>query len=150
MKFLLLGGGGYLGSVLSELISERGQEVIVYDTFKYWDVKDNPQNVTYIKDDLKNITNHLDKLQNIDCVLYMASPRFSEVKDDLHITSEILLMEHTLRCISKVSPNYKLIFFSSCSVYGNTNDVVDEDTELTPTTMYSKLKIEGEKQILNY
>ena len=149
MKFLLLGGGGYLGSVLSELISERNQEVIVYDTFKYWNVEGNRKNVTYIKDDLTNITNHLDKLQNIDCVLYMASPRFSEVRDDLHITSEILLMDHTLRCVRKVSPNYKLIFFSSCSVYGNTNDVVDENTELIPTTMYSKLKIEGEKQILN-
>jgi nucleoside-diphosphate-sugar epimerase len=143
MKFLLLGGGGYLGSVLSELISERGQEVIVYDTFKYWNAKDGRKNVTYIKDDLTNITNHLDKLQNVNCVLYMASPRFSEVRDDLHITSEILLMDHTLRCISKVSPNYRLIFFSSCSVYGNTNNVVDENTELVPTTMYSKLKIEG-------
>ena len=149
MKFLLLGGGGYLGSVLSELISERRQEVIVYDTFKYWNVKDNPQNVTYIKDDLTNITNHLNKLQNIDCVLYMASPRFSEIRDDLHIASEILLMDNTLKCVRKVSPNYKLIFFSSCSVYGNTNEVVDENTELIPTTMYSKLKIEGEKQILN-
>jgi nucleoside-diphosphate-sugar epimerase len=172
MKFLLLGGGGYLGSVLSELISERRQEVIVYDTFKYWNVqdsrknvtdikklpelllgtggvKDSRQNVTYIKDDLTNITNHLDKLQNIDCVLYMASPRFNEVRDDLHITSEILLMDHTLRCVRNVSPNYKLIFFSSCSVYGNTNEVVDENSELIPTTMYSKLKIEGEKQILN-
>ena len=172
MKFLLLGGGGYLGSVLSELISERRQEVIVYDTFKYWNVqdsrknvtdikklpelllgtggvKDSLQNVTYIKDDLTNITNHLDKLQNIDCVLYMASPRFNEVRDDLHITSEILLMDHTLRCVRNVSPNYKLIFFSSCSVYGNTNEVVDENSELIPTTMYSKLKIEGEKQILN-
>lgn len=149
MKFLLLGGGGYLGSVLSELILERGQEVVVYDTFKYWNAGDKRQNVTYIKDNLTNITNHLDKLQNIDRVLYMASPRFSEVRDDLHITSEILLMDHTLRCLSKVSPNYKLIFFSSCSVYGNTNQVVDENTELTPTTMYSKLKIEGEKQILN-
>jgi len=172
MKFLLLGGGGYLGSVLSELISERSQEVIVYDTFKYWNVqdsrknvtdikklpelllgtggvKDSRQNVTYIKDDLTNITNHLDKLQNIDCVLYMASPRFNEVRDDLHITSEILLMDHTLRCVRNVSPNYKLIFFSSCSVYGNTNEVVDENSELIPTTMYSKLKIEGEKQILN-
>ena len=149
MKFLLLGGGGYLGSVLSELISERRQEVIVYDTFKYWNVNNNPQNVTYIKDDLTNITNHLDKFQNVDYVLYMASPRFGEVRDDLHITSEILLMDHTLKCVRKVSPNYKLIFFSSCSVYGNTNDVVDENTELVPTTMYSKLKIEGEKQILN-
>lgn len=172
MKFLLLGGGGYLGSVLSELISERRQEVIVYDTFKYWNVqdsrknvtdikklpelllgtggvKDSLQNVTYIKDDLTNITNHLDKLQNIDCVLYMASPRFNEVRDDLHITSEILLMDHTLKCVRNVSPNYKLIFFSSCSVYGNTNEVVDENSELIPTTMYSKLKIEGEKQILN-
>ena len=149
MRFLLLGGGGYLGSVLTELISERNQEVIVYDTFKYWNVEDNMKNVTYIKDDLTNITNHLDKFVNIDCVLYMASPRFGEVRDDLHITSEILLMDHTLKCVKKVSPNYKLIFFSSCSVYGNTNEVVDENTELIPTTMYSKLKIEGEKQISN-
>ena len=104
MKFLLLGGGGYLGSVLSELISERRQEVIVYDTFKYWNVNNNPQNVTYIKDDLTNITNHLDKFQNVDYVLYMASPRFGEVRDDLHITSEILLMDHTLKCVRKVSP----------------------------------------------
>jgi nucleoside-diphosphate-sugar epimerase len=149
MRFLLLGGGGYLGSVLTELISERNQEVIVYDTFKYWNVEDNMKNVTYIKDDLTNITNHLDKFVNIDCVLYMASPRFGEVRDDLHITSEILLMDHTLKCVRKVSPNYKLIFFSSCSVYGNTNEFVDENTELTPTTLYSKLKIEGEKQISN-
>lgn len=149
MKFLLLGGGGYLGSVLSELISERGQEVIVYDTFKYWNVESTKPNVTYIKDNLTNITNHLEKLLNVDFVLYMASPRFSEVRDDLHITSEILLMDHTLKCVKKVSPNYKLVFFSSCSVYGNTSEVVDENTVLSPTTWYSKLKIEGEKHIVN-
>lgn len=149
MKFLLLGGGGYLGSVLSELISDREQEVIVYDTFKYWNVEKNKKNVTYIKDDLTNITNHLDKILNVDFVLYMASPRFNDVKNDLHITSEILLMDHTLKCVKKVSPNYKLIFFSSCSVYGNTDQMVDENTELTPTTLYSKLKIEGEQQIIS-
>lgn len=49
MKFLLLGGGGYLGSVLSELISKEAQEVIVYDTFKYWNVQDSRKNVTDIK-----------------------------------------------------------------------------------------------------
>lgn len=149
MKFLLLGGGGYLGSVLSELISERGQEVIVYDTFKYCNIESIKNNVVHIKDDLTNITNHLDKIQDVDFVLYMASPRFNEVRDDLHITSEILLMDHTLKCVKKVSPNHKLIFFSSCSVYGNTNQIVDEKTDLTPTTLYSKLKIEGEQQILN-
>jgi nucleoside-diphosphate-sugar epimerase len=147
MKFLLLGGGGYLGSVLAKLIIDRNQEVIVYDKFEY----SNPDNLgcPYIKDNLTNITSHLDKLSNINCVLYMASPRFSEVKDDLHITSEILLMEHAIRCVKKVSPSFKLIFLSSCSVYGNTDQVVDENTELVPTTLYSKLKIEGEKQILN-
>lgn len=149
MKFLLLGGGGYLGSVLSELISERGQSAIVYDTFKYWNVRDKLPNVKYIKDDIKNIENHWDVFSNIDFVLYMVSPRFNELNDDSQITSEILLMNQALTFLRKTSPNYKLIFFSSCSVYGNTEQVVDENTELIPTTLYSKLKIEGEKQILN-
>lgn len=147
MKFLLLGGGGYLGTVLSKLIVDRNQEAIVYDKFEY----SNPEDLVcpYIKDDITNITSHLDKLSNVDCVLYMASPRFNGIKDDLHITSEILLMEHAIRCVKKVSPKHKLIFFSSCSVYGNTDQVVDENTELIPTTLYSKLKIDGEKEILN-
>ena len=147
MKFLLLGGGGYLGTVMSKLLIGRGQEVIVYDKFEF----SNPDNLNceYIKDDIVNITTYLNKLSNVDFVYYMASPRFNGIKDDLHITSEVLLMEHALRCVKKVSPNYKLIFFSSCSVYGTTDQIVNEDTELVPTTMYSKLKIEGEKSILN-
>ncbi len=128
MKFLLLGGGGYLGSVLSELISERGQSAIVYDTFKYCNVRDKLPNVKYIKDDIKNIENHWDVFSNIDFVLYMVSPRFNELNDDSQITSEILLMNQALTFLRKTSPNYKLIFFSSCSVYGNTEQVVDENT----------------------
>ena len=71
MKFLLLGGGGYLGTVLSKLIVDRNQEAIVYDKFEY----SNPEDLVcpYIKDDITNITSHLDKLSNVDCVLYMAS-----------------------------------------------------------------------------
>jgi nucleoside-diphosphate-sugar epimerase len=147
MKFLLLGGAGYLGRTLTKLLYERGQEVIVFDKFKY----SNPNDLVcqYIKDDISNIVKYLDKLNNIDYVFYMASPRFNEIKDDLHITSEILLMEHALRCVKKISPNFKLVFFSSCSVYGNTKEIVNEESILIPTTMYSKLKIEGENHILN-
>jgi nucleoside-diphosphate-sugar epimerase len=43
----------------------------------------------------------------------------------------------------------RLIFASSCSVYGQNDEEVNEESELNPVSLYARCKIESEKAILS-
>jgi nucleoside-diphosphate-sugar epimerase len=45
---------------------------------------------------------------------------------------------------------HKFIFASSCSVYGQTNKICNEESKLNPVSLYAKCKIASEKSILSH
>lgn len=152
-KILITGGVGFFGSKLSEILISNGHIITVYDNLYfgkdgYIPFKDNDK-YTFVEGDVTNY----DKIESIilenDAVIHLAAlvgePICKQHKDHIYeINTE------PAKFISDIcnKNNKKLIFLSTCSNYGKTNLVVNENSELNPLGFYSDSKIKAEEYIL--
>lgn len=144
MNILIIGGGGFLGVHLSNKLKSLGHFVMVCDNFKH-----NTQsilNCCYVNKSVKDLEN-LNELNfnYFDLIFYLAQPRLEELTDEEQTLTPINEFKNFLDAVS----GPKVFFISSCSVYGKTNNIVNEDSETIVTSYYSKMKIECEKHIIN-
>jgi nucleoside-diphosphate-sugar epimerase len=144
MNILIIGGGGYLGVPLSNKLKSLGHFVMVYDNFKY-----NTQNILnccYVNKSVKDLQNINELNFNyFDLIFYLAQPRLEELIDENQILTPVDEFKNFLDGVN----GPKVYFISSCSVYGKTNDIVDENSPTIVTSYYSKMKTECEKHLLS-
>lgn len=148
MNILLIGGGGYLGIPLSKELTKKGHNVVVFDKFKY-----NTQDLIECKKihgDVGGITFRSDfHYPSFDLIFYLSQPRLNELDTEKQVETEVGYFNTFVNSFnwSGIYRTPKVYFISSCSVYGKTEDIVNENSEVTPTSLYSKMKIECEKII---
>jgi nucleoside-diphosphate-sugar epimerase len=145
MKILIIGGAGYLGIPLSNSLIDY--DVTVYDKFLYSNITFLNNNIKVINDDVCNIGNYSDLVNSMDLIVYLASPRLLDLTDEIQLIEPIKEFRNTINLIN--NENTRLIFSSSCSVYGKRNDVVNENSETQITSLYSELKIRCENIIVS-
>ena len=146
MNILLIGGGGYLGIPLSKELTKKGHNVVVFDKFKY-----NTQDLIECKKingDVGGITIRSDvHYPSFDIIFYLSQPRLNELDTEKQVETEVSYFNTFINSFnwSGIYRTPKVYFISSCSVYGKTEDIVNEDSAVIPTSLYSKMKIECEK-----
>ena len=151
-KIFITGGGGYVGSALTDYLIDNGYFVTVYDLFIYGEnVFKSKKNLKLIKGDLRN-EELLDKsLNDQEIVIHLAcisnDPSF-ELNPDLGKSINFDAFEPFLKiCLKKNVKRF--IYASSSSVYGIKNEKdVTEDMSLEPLTDYSKFKVECENILI--
>lgn len=146
-NILVIGGGGYVGTPLCELLQSSGMNVTALDIFWFGNHLSNSIHTFHWNMiDIFNGPFPID-LDEFDSVIFLAclsndpsseiSPQFTRLVN-YDATIEILKLIEA----SKVK---RLIYASSSSVYGVKNeDQVTEDLGLEPLTLYSKLKVDVE------
>ena len=148
MKFTLIGGGGFIGSNLHHKLHLAGHEVTVIDNLTYGQPFNSVAQVKFINDDVQNIARYATELNQSDYVFYMASPRLNEINDLPQPLPHLDGLKKTLDLCE--NNNAKVVFFSSCSVYGYRNSTVNEQSKTKITSLYSKLKIDSENLLKKY
>lgn len=149
MNILLIGGGGYLGIPLTKELTKKGHNVVIYDKFKY-----DTQDLIYTKKivgDVGTITFRSDfHYPSFDVIFYMGQSRLQELENDNQVKTEIDYFKTFINSLnwSGLYRTPKVFFISSCSVYGITENMVNENSLIKTTSLYSKLKIEFEKILL--
>ena len=154
---LIVGGAGYIGSVLSRLLLREGWNVKVLDKLLYSDrsVADiQHKRFTLIPGDATNIDDIVQALEGVDAVVYLAelvgdpacslAPQTALKTNYLSVTS----MAHVC---SHLNIN-RFIYTSSCSVYGassNPEDLLNETSALQPVSLYARMKTLVEQSILS-
>ena len=150
MNILLIGGGGYLGIPLSKELTKKGHNVVVFDNFKY-----NTQdllNCKKILGDVGAITFRSDfHYPSFDVIFYLAQSRLQELDTDKQVEKEVDYFKIFINSFnwSGIYHTPKIFFISSCSVYGKTDNLVNEKSPTKETSLYSKMKIECEKILLD-
>lgn len=135
MKILIIGGNGYIGSVLCAYLKRRGEEYRVYDNFMYG--KRNKQDIR----DLNKLWKHLDWA---DAVVNLAGLSNDPLADiDPRLTWEINYEAN--RMIGKLIRGKPSVFASSCSVYGFSEEEFNVDSKLNPQTLYARCKALSEE-----
>lgn len=154
-RYLVTGGAGYLGSHIVELLVERGHSVVVLDAFYYGDAgiqywKNHP-NVRIEKGDICNIRDLLKAMKDVDCVIALAALVGDPIckldeKETLisNFESTKLLLE-----MSKLMGVKRIVFASSCSVYGSNPDLLlNEGSWVNPVSLYAQTRLMSEKVLL--
>jgi nucleoside-diphosphate-sugar epimerase len=151
-NILLTGGCGYIGSVLTKALSERGYFVRVVDAQWFGNFHTNlSKNVQLLKKRVDEIT--AADLDSVDTVIHLANiandpgvelnPTLSWEINTLHLT------ELLQKCKNATVETF--INASSGSVYGiKEQEKVTEDLELLPISTYNKTKMVAERICLSF
>jgi len=153
-RILVIGGAGYIGSVLVRMLLERGYYVKVMDNLLYGDegIREvyDKENFEFFKGDITNISDVVEAMKDADAVVHLAAivgdPASSiKPKETLEINyfSTKMLGE-----VAKYIGISKFIFASTCSVYGFRDDICAEGTEPNPLSLYAETKLMSEKALL--
>lgn len=144
MKLLIAGGAGYVGSVLIPKLLDRGYKVDVVDLF--WFGNNLPREVAVIQKDIFQLS--LEDLEPYDEVIFLAGlsndpmAEFSPSKNFIFNAAAPAYLAYT----SKNARVRRFIYASSCSVYGYTeNELNDETRPVSSTYPYGISKLQGEQ-----
>ncbi|MDA9633215.1 SDR family oxidoreductase [bacterium] len=151
-KIIVIGGGGYVGTVLVIKLLNLGYMVSVYDLFLYGNFLPPHENLEIITGDVRDINKLKINLSDVDTVIHLAC-----ISNDPSFELNPLLAKSInydcfkpLVDISVDSGVKRFIYASSSSVYGVKKEKnVTEDISLEPLTDYSKYKAKCEEILLN-
>jgi nucleoside-diphosphate-sugar epimerase len=153
-KIFIIGGAGYVGSVLVEELLKNNYEVTVYDLLIYGaDVLKKNDKLKIIKGDIRNLDLLKKEISGHDTIIHLAcisnDPSF-ELNPDLGKSINFDCFEPLIK-ISIDQGIKQFIFASSSSVYGvKSEENVIEETFLEPLTDYSKFKAKCEEVLFKY
>ena len=147
MKILVVGGAGYIGGHLSDLLLRSGHDITVYDNlmFETRYLKD----INFIYGDIREKEKLLTIMKDFNIVVWLAAI----VGDGACAVDPALTRTINEDSIKWLVDNYegKIVFTSTCSVYGIHDHLIDEDAEFNPQSVYASTKLAAEKYIIkNY
>ncbi len=154
MKVIVIGGAGYLGSILVEHLLKSGHQVTVLDNFRY----STNQLLSLCFNDKFNVINgdvrdsSLVKMaiSNQDVIVSLAAmvgQRLCESNSKEAWEINVNSVEALLKIKES---KQKLIFASTHSCYGNIsfNSICNEESAIRPLTVYSHTKEQAESLVL--
>jgi nucleoside-diphosphate-sugar epimerase len=150
MNVLVTGGAGYIGSVMSRILLNKGYNVTILDRLFFGtdSIEDITDQITLIKDDIRFFKPEI--LKGIDVVFDLAALSNDPCSElDPEITLEINYQGRVR--VANLAKKYgakKYVFASTCSVYGFQEGLITEDSGLNPLTTYAKTSMMAEKKIL--
>lgn len=147
MKVLVLGGAGYIGSVLCDYLEEKGDEVIVFDNFLYEKSLKNLSHREYIVGDIRNINDLLPAIEQADAIVNLAAISNDPASDLApELTWNVNYKANELIAELCQASGKRVVYASSCSVYGfSENSEFNEDSPMGPVTLYARTKMLSEK-----
>jgi len=157
-KVLVTGGAGYIGSVLVRLLLENKYQVRVFDSLMFGgnsliDLFNN-DNFDFYKGDIRNEADLENALTGVDYVVHLAAivgdPACAK-QPDLARSTNFEGSQLVYSVANRLNVK-RLIFSSTCSNYGkmeDPNSMVDENSTLSPVSLYAETKVQTEKFLLS-
>jgi nucleoside-diphosphate-sugar epimerase len=157
MKILLTGGAGYIGSVLTPFLLAAGHQVRVLDCLAHGGqsllgVWAHPC-FEFIRGDIRDRAMIRTAVADRDAVVHLAAivgdpacSREPGLARSTNIDASLALIAE-----SQSAGVERFIFASTCSNYGKMKDgnlYVDEDSELSPVSLYAETKVAVETALL--
>jgi nucleoside-diphosphate-sugar epimerase len=151
MKIIVLGGCGYIGSVLVKKLLKKNYKVLVIDTQWFGNYLGIHKNLKILKCDIRNLKNISFKgYEKIIHLANIANDPAAELNPNLSWEVNVLatyeLMTKSIRDGVK-----HFIYSSSGSVYGVKKEKkVTEDLSAMPISIYNKTKMIAERILLSF
>lgn len=152
-RVLVTGNQGYIGTVLSQVLSDKGYEIVGLDT-NYFDGIIKPQKpknfIKQINKDIRDIS--LEDFQGIDAVIHLAALSNDPLGELAPSLTEEINYKATIKTsrLAKKAGIKRFIYSSSQSMYGisETDEELDEDNSAkNAITAYAKTKWQAEQEL---
>jgi nucleoside-diphosphate-sugar epimerase len=145
-KILITGGAGYVGGYMTDLLLKSGKDVTVFDNLIY--ETRFLKNVPFIYGDIRDREKLRKILPEYDVVIWLAGI----VGDGACAVDPFLTQSINEDTVKWLADNYtgKIVFPSTCSVYGVNDDLIDETAPTNPLSMYAITKLYAERYIVDH
>ena len=154
-KILIIGGAGYIGSILAEKLIRMGYAVRILDLLLYGKESiqhlEKMENFEFLRGDCRNEGTVRQALQDVGAVVHLGEivgDPACNLNESFTIETNYMATQRIVNECMRLRIK-RLIFASSCSVYGQNDNEVNEESELNPVSLYARCKIESEKAILS-
>lgn len=144
-KILVIGGAGYIGGITTDKLVESGHTVTVYDRLLY--ETRFLKNVDFEYGDIRDTNRLVNIHQKYDDIIWLAAlvgdgacHQDPALTRSLNVTAIKDFLSKTKR---------RIIFTSTCSVYGAQTNILTEASPTNPLSEYAATKLEAEKYVLD-
>lgn len=142
VNILVVGGAGYVGGGIVDKLKEQ-HNVTVYDSLIY--EESYRKDVTFVNGDIRDTDKLLPLLDHADSVIWLAAL----VGDGACAINPKLTFEINSESVKFLVENFKkrIVFLSTCSVYGAQDGLLDENSSVNPLSEYASSKVQAEEYL---
>jgi len=150
MRVLITGGAGYIGSILTEVLLEAGDDVVVYDNLSTGHRGAVHPEAKFVEGDVGEEEPMVSALREngIEAVVHMAG--FIEAGESMadpgkYFRNNACRPVSLLEAMKTVGVG-RILFSSTAAIYGDPlTDVIDEDHQQVPANAYGESKLAYER-----
>lgn len=143
MNILVVGGCGYVGGAVTDLLVNSDHNLRVYDTLLY--EESYRKAVDFVYGDVRDYDRLRPHLKWADAVIWLAAL----VGDPACALNPDVSIDINQESVGWLVKNFdgRIVFMSTCSVYGARNGVLDESSPTNPLSVYAVTKLEAERYL---
>jgi nucleoside-diphosphate-sugar epimerase len=157
-KIFITGGGGYIGSVLSEILSSNSNnEILIIDNFLYGNQSlnhiCNRKNLKILDCDVRDFDKYKNLLYDYEYFIPLAALVGAPSCNKNSISSNEINVSSVLKLFSSLDPSiHKIIMPTTNSFYGkgSKGNFCDETSKINPISEYALQKYEVEKKLIKF
>ena len=139
MNILVVGGAGYVGGGIVDKL-KKNHNVTVYDSLIY--EESYRKDVDFVYGDIREQKKLLPLLDKCDAVIWLAAL----VGDGACAINPEITFEINSDSVKFLAENFnkRIVFLSTCSVYGAQEGLLDESSTINPLSAYATSKVKAE------
>ena len=143
MNILVVGGAGYIGGAVTDQLLAEGHTVRIYDALLYEEAC--RKLVDFVFGDIRETARLLPHLAWAETVVWLSAL----VGDGACALNPDVAADINQRAVEWLAKNYdgRIVFMSTCSVYGAQNVELDESASTNPLSVYAATKLAAESAL---
>lgn len=143
MNVLVVGGAGYVGGAVTDLLAETDHSFRVYDELLYEESYRKP--VDFVYGDVRDHERLKPHLDWADAVVWLAAL----VGDPACALNPDISVSVNQQSVKWLEGNFdgRIVFMSTCSVYGARTEILDETSPTNPLSVYAVTKLKAEEYL---